>query len=54
MDSACVWVAAGYPVLLAAIAGLWKAYTKSQRQLLDEKESKVQLLMAIRDVVKGG
>ena len=53
MDSQCIWVAAGYPVLLAAFVGLWKVYQKSQRDLLDEKESKVKLLMTFRDMVKG-
>jgi hypothetical protein len=26
----CLWVGAGYPVLVTAIAVLWRAYTKSQ------------------------
>lgn len=53
MDANCLWVAAGYPVLLAAIAGLWKVYQKSQRELLDEKESKVRLLLTIKSLMKG-
>lgn len=48
----CLWIGSGYPVLLVAIAALWKVYQKSQKALLAEKEEKVRILLTIKGLLK--
>ncbi len=57
MDS-CMWVAAGYPALLAAIGALWRAGKRKDRdhqaltqQLLAEKERHIQELEEFKKIV---
>lgn len=57
MDS-CMWVAAGYPALLAAIGALWRAGRKKDKkneelnqQLLAEKERHIQELEEFKKIV---
>jgi len=48
----CAWIAAGYPVLLTAIAVLWKAFHESQKELLREKKWKVRILEEIQELAR--
>lgn len=54
----CLWVAGGYPVFVAAIIALWKAWRKKDgesrilnQQLLSEKERHIQELEEFRKIV---
>jgi len=52
MDATC-WkivglVTAGYPVLLVAIAALWRRYQKALADLAAEKDAKVAMLEAFK------
>lgn len=51
MDS-CIWVAAGYPVLVAGIVALWGAYQKSNDKLLKERHTSEQIWEALAAIVK--
>lgn len=57
MDS-CLWVCAGYPVLVGGIAALWKAWRKKDgevkdlnQKLLSEKERHIKELEDFRQAV---
>jgi phage-related minor tail protein len=54
----CLWVAAGYPVFVAAVAALWKAWRKKDAEaralnqlLLSEKERHIQELEEFRKII---
>jgi len=56
MDSQCLWVGAGYPVLLGAIGVLFKLLLKAQERLLKKEESHKATLEELKKILeqKGG
>lgn len=55
----CLWIGAGYPVLLGAIAVLWKVYQaalkgrrSSELLLLEEKDRRLRELEAFLKIVE--
>jgi hypothetical protein len=55
----CLWIGAGYPVLVAGIVALWKVYLKKdkdvkkgQEDLLREKEWHVRELEEFKKMVE--
>lgn len=52
MEALCYSLIAGYPVMGAAIAVLWRAHQKSQAALLAEKERRVKELEALKELLE--
>lgn len=55
----CLWVGAGYPVFVLAVAALWKALHKKdsdvkrlQQEVLDEKERHIKELEEFKKLVE--
>lgn len=59
MDEKCIWISSGYPILLAAIAALWKVYQGERKKtreaellLLEEKDRRIAELEAFKKIVE--
>jgi hypothetical protein len=52
VEALCYSLIAGYPVMGAAIAVLWRAHQKSQAALLAEKERRVKELEALKELLE--
>lgn len=55
----CAWVGVGYPVFIAAVVALWKAYRGERKEtrraellLIEEKERHVRELEAFKKIVE--
>lgn len=55
----CLWVGAGYPVFIVAVAALWKVYQAALRGrraaellLLEEKDRRLRELEAFKKIVE--